>query len=76
MYSVKSLEKFSLNGRGVVFIIESPVTCARNLESFKSAVGDELLIDGHMKKISGIEANMPNFDIYIGEKIGVLTADK
>lgn len=72
MYSIKSLDTYEIEGRGIVFYIESPVTVERNYKSMMAVLGGVIEIDGKEYVPKGFEWHVPATPVYVGEKIGVL----
>lgn len=75
VYSLKSKYESYVPKRGKVFQVESPVSCYRDLASFKAITGDFILIDNIKYKIKGIEMFMPGTPLSVGEDIGILVEE-
>lgn len=68
-FSLKSIGRFDIPGRGTVFSIESPVACPR--DDILKAIGSPIVIDGIVVIPKSIEIFMRSAPITIGEPIGV-----
>lgn len=62
---------FNVKGRGKVFVVESPVSAARNGGAMLEALGKEIEINGIVYEPIGVEMYMPNSPVSIGEHIGL-----
>ncbi len=67
-----SIDSFVIKGRGVVFIVESPVSCPRSLEGVRKIIGNPVEIDGVAWEIAGVELFGLESPIRVGEKMGIL----
>ena len=72
IFSVDSLDRFEVKGRGTVFCIESPVKAERNHKAMMDALNGSIKIDGIKYEPLGFEWHVPATPVYVGEKIGVL----
>ena len=71
MRQLKSLDTFHIKGRGTSYIVESPIAAPRERAAYLAALG-EVEIDGVAREVIGIEWNVPNTPVRIGEKIGLV----
>lgn len=71
---LKSIESFNLENKGLVFVVESPVFCARKADAMKLALGPVVNIDGLDYEPIGFEWHLLNTPVTIGEKIGILVS--
>lgn len=72
MFTLSSIDKFEINGRGTLFVVESPVSADRNFKSMRSALGYVVEIDSNQYEPIGFEMNMPATTVRIGERIGIM----
>lgn len=72
MYRLKSVKKYNIPGRGLVFVCESPVECERSWSAMKEAFGSVIDIDGKLYQPTAFEIQQPNYPVQIGEKIGIV----
>ena len=71
MHKLKSLDTYRLKDRGqTVYMVESPIAAPRERAAYLAALG-EVEIDGKVREVAGIEWNVPNSPVYVGEKIGL-----
>jgi len=71
MYHVKSLDSFTFEGRGTVFIIESPATAKRNSAAMRKSIGERINIDGVEYFVKGFDMHLPATPVSIGERIAI-----
>ena len=74
MYKVQTVWA-TIEERGIVFLIESPVSCARSKEALSNAIGSEIDINGCVYRPIKYEFHVPATDISKGEEIAVLVGD-
>lgn len=72
MYHVKSLDSFTFEGRGTVFIIESPVAAERTSAAMRKAVSERINIDGVEYFVKGFDMYLPATPVSVGEHVSIL----
>lgn len=70
MFKFASLSSFEINGRGKVFVVESPLSCNRN--DVLNFIGEKVEIDGVEYNPIGIEVLSLGTPLHVGENIGIL----
>jgi hypothetical protein len=58
MFKLKSIDHYRWSDGRFVYIVESPVSCARTFEAMRGALGEEVEIDGNIVKPKGYEFRM------------------
>lgn len=76
MFSIKSLSTFEVKGRGMVFVVESPVRAERNTKAMLAAIGEEIEIDGIVQIPVNFETFALGTPVGLGEKIGILVGSQ
>ena len=71
MKNLKSYDQFNIHGK-LVFIVDSPVKCERNLKSFIKATKGIIKIDGTVYKLLGVDTFMPATPLREKERICVM----
>lgn len=71
MRNLTSLDRFELQKRGTVFIVESPIASLRHFKLYRDALG-EVSIDGVKREPIGFEWHAVGSPVHIGERIGIL----
>ena len=71
MKNLKSYDQFNIRG-DLVFTVDSPVKCERNLKSFVKATKGRIKIDGTVYKVLRVDMFMPATPLREKERICVM----
>lgn len=70
-FNFKSEGQFTVTGRGICHAVTNPRECY----DFDHLIGAEVLIDGQLRKVLGVERFMHSAPWRAGEKIGLLVTE-
>lgn len=71
IYELKSLDKFNVPGRGLIYLVENPFEC----DNFDHLIG-QIQIDGVVKTVTGIESYRITPPFRKGHKLGLLVREE